>query len=177
MVGRVLLVAGRMNGVGCTGGRSTGIGRIGLRSIVGGGGGGGTSFSASSSALAAVRLISLRGLAGTAFASRSTRRTASSSSRRWREISAAVSGGWIEPDLARTLRQAYVFFRALVSALRVVKGHAKDLVVPQADSDEFTLLGRRLKRAEPSKLPGEIADQARAVRGAWERLDELTATT
>src|SRR5262249_21130792 len=36
----------------------------------------------------------------------------------------------LDPDSARSLRAGYRFFRALIDALRVVHGHAKDLAVP-----------------------------------------------
>ncbi|MFP6762808.1 MAG: glutamine synthetase adenylyltransferase, partial [Planctomycetaceae bacterium] len=42
------------------------------------------------------------------------------------------------------LRQSYVFLRRLIDALRMVRGDARDLTVPGADSDEFEYLARRL---------------------------------
>jgi [glutamine synthetase] adenylyltransferase / [glutamine synthetase]-adenylyl-L-tyrosine phosphorylase len=46
------------------------------------------------------------------------------------------------------LREAYVFLRRLVDGLRMVRGNAKDLVLPAGDSDEFKFLARRLGYAE-----------------------------
>jgi glutamate-ammonia-ligase adenylyltransferase len=43
-----------------------------------------------------------------------------------------------------SLRGAYVFQRCLIDALRVVRGDARDLTVPQRDSTEFVFLARRL---------------------------------
>ena len=43
-----------------------------------------------------------------------------------------------------SLRDAYVFQRCLIDALRVVRGDARDLTVPQRDSVEFVFLARRL---------------------------------
>jgi glutamate-ammonia-ligase adenylyltransferase len=42
------------------------------------------------------------------------------------------------------LREALDFLRRLIQGLRVVRGHAKDLTVPAAGSDEFLYLARRL---------------------------------
>ncbi|MDD5217722.1 MAG: hypothetical protein PHN49_03970 [Candidatus Omnitrophica bacterium] len=42
------------------------------------------------------------------------------------------------------LRAAYVFLRNLINALRIVRGHAKDLTIPKEDSEEFIILGRRM---------------------------------
>ncbi len=42
------------------------------------------------------------------------------------------------------LRSAYLFLRSLIDALRIVRGHASDLVLPAEDSEEFKSLARRL---------------------------------
>jgi len=42
------------------------------------------------------------------------------------------------------LRRAYLFIRMLIDGLRMVRGHAKDLVLPPPDSDEFVFLARRV---------------------------------
>jgi glutamate-ammonia-ligase adenylyltransferase len=42
------------------------------------------------------------------------------------------------------LHEAHVFLRRLINALRMVRGNAKDLTVPPADSEEFAFLARRL---------------------------------
>jgi glutamate-ammonia-ligase adenylyltransferase len=42
------------------------------------------------------------------------------------------------------LREAHIFLRRLINALRMVRGNAKDLTVPPADSEEFAYLARRL---------------------------------
>jgi glutamate-ammonia-ligase adenylyltransferase len=55
------------------------------------------------------------------------------------------------------LREAYVFQRRLIDALRMVRGHAKDLTVPPAESEEFEYLARRLGYAgETSRLTDDI---------------------
>ncbi len=42
------------------------------------------------------------------------------------------------------LREALIFMRHLINALRMVRGNAKDLTVPPTDSEEFAFLARRL---------------------------------
>ena len=40
--------------------------------------------------------------------------------------------------------EAYFFLRALIDALRIVRGHAKDLILPEVETEEFTFLARRM---------------------------------
>jgi glutamate-ammonia-ligase adenylyltransferase len=42
------------------------------------------------------------------------------------------------------LHEAYLFLRALIDALRMVRGNARDLVLPERTSQEFKFLARRL---------------------------------
>ncbi len=42
------------------------------------------------------------------------------------------------------LRKAYLFIRMLIDGLRMVRGNAKDLVLPPPDSDDFIFLARRV---------------------------------
>jgi [glutamine synthetase] adenylyltransferase / [glutamine synthetase]-adenylyl-L-tyrosine phosphorylase len=44
----------------------------------------------------------------------------------------------------QTLHDAYLFFRLLIDGLRIVRGHAKDLVLPPRDSEGFVFLARRV---------------------------------
>ena len=43
-----------------------------------------------------------------------------------------------------SLRKAYFFIRKLIDGLRMVRGNAKDRVLPPVDSDEFIFLARRV---------------------------------
>ncbi|WP_166822633.1 [protein-PII] uridylyltransferase family protein [Thalassoroseus pseudoceratinae] len=55
------------------------------------------------------------------------------------------------------LRDAYIFLRRLIDALRVVRGNAKDLTVPSTDSEEFIFLSRRLGYGnDPTRLQTTI---------------------
>jgi glutamate-ammonia-ligase adenylyltransferase len=44
----------------------------------------------------------------------------------------------------QALLEAYLFFRLLIDGLRIVRGHAKDLVLPPRDSEGFVFLARRV---------------------------------
>ena len=73
---------------------------------------------------------------------------------------------------ARALRNAYLFLRSIIDALRIVRGHAKDLVLPDIGSDEFIFLARRMGyteddwRAGARKLADDITrhmEQSRTI--------------
>jgi [glutamine synthetase] adenylyltransferase / [glutamine synthetase]-adenylyl-L-tyrosine phosphorylase len=50
----------------------------------------------------------------------------------------------IEEQKYQELQAAYLFLRNLIDALRIVRGHAGDLVLPKKGSDEYKSLARRL---------------------------------
>ncbi len=47
------------------------------------------------------------------------------------------------------LTEAYLFLRKLIDALRIVRGNARDLVMPASDTEEFTFLARRMGYKAP----------------------------
>ncbi|MCB0154636.1 MAG: glutamine synthetase adenylyltransferase, partial [Anaerolineae bacterium] len=59
-------------------------------------------------------------------------------------LQALVAEGLLAPADFDPLREALIFLRRLINALRMVRGHAKDLTVPAADSEAFAFLARRL---------------------------------
>ena len=62
------------------------------------------------------------------------------------------------PDAdAQHLRAAYHFLRRLIDALRMVKGRAKDVVLPAQSSNDFTQLARRLQSWEGHSVPIRLA--------------------
>jgi glutamate-ammonia-ligase adenylyltransferase len=85
-----------------------------------------------------------------------------------RAIAALEASGHLAPGPAGTLRSAYRFFRALIDALRVVHGGAKDLTVPPAGAEEFRRLTRRLRRPEPAQLRDELIRTLQGVRAVWD---------
>jgi len=50
----------------------------------------------------------------------------------------------LSPSEATVLGHAYRFLRRLIDALRIVRGNARDLVLPVVGSEEFTFLARRM---------------------------------
>ncbi len=70
------------------------------------------------------------------------------------------------------LREAYIFLRRLIDALRVVRGNAKDLTVPPTDSEEFIFLSRRLGYGnDPTRLQKTIERAIECVLEMSELLD------
>jgi glutamate-ammonia-ligase adenylyltransferase len=50
------------------------------------------------------------------------------------------------------LNQAHLFLRRLIEGLRIVRGNAKDLTVPNVNSQDFAFLARRLDYAEAPSI-------------------------
>jgi glutamate-ammonia-ligase adenylyltransferase len=64
-------------------------------------------------------------------------------------------GGHVEAALAQQITATYSFLRRLIDALRVVRGHARDLAIPSNSARDFAYLARRLG-TNPAALDGEI---------------------
>jgi glutamate-ammonia-ligase adenylyltransferase len=75
--------------------------------------------------------------------------------------------GYVQQTEYETLTAAYVFLRHLIDALRIVRGHARDLVLPAPDTEESTFLARRMgywDGPEPTaQLFSEITHHMRAT--------------
>ncbi|BBM89173.1 bifunctional glutamine synthetase adenylyltransferase/adenylyl-removing enzyme [Spirochaetota bacterium] len=52
--------------------------------------------------------------------------------------------GYLKQDVFKTLRKAYHFYRILINSLRIVRGNAEDLEIPDPKSVTFHYLTRRL---------------------------------
>jgi glutamate-ammonia-ligase adenylyltransferase len=52
--------------------------------------------------------------------------------------------GIVAPDMVRDLTSAYYFLRHLINGLRMLRGNARDLFLPSADSHEYVHLARRM---------------------------------
>ncbi len=50
----------------------------------------------------------------------------------------------ISRETAQTLKKIYLFLRSLIDSLRMVRGNARDLLLPDPSSDEFVFLSRRM---------------------------------
>lgn len=68
------------------------------------------------------------------------------------------SGALSEAD-CRDLDDSYTFLRQLINGLRMLRGSARDLVLPEPDSDDFVFLARRLGYTRQRGL--EPADRLR----------------
>jgi glutamate-ammonia-ligase adenylyltransferase len=75
-----------------------------------------------------------------------------------REAMAALTRhSLITAEEYQQLYQAHVFIRRLINALRMVRGHAKDLTAPPAHSEEFDFLARRLNYGDnPAQLHHDL---------------------
>lgn len=78
-----------------------------------------------------------------------------------RAIEALRDAGVLDDSAAAELAAAYRFLRRLIDAQRIVRGHARDLVLPSPESDEFLFLARRLgywhERDAAARLAADIA--------------------
>lgn len=81
--------------------------------------------------------------------------------------------GVLRPGEHEVLRDAYRFLRRMADGLRMVRGHARDLVVPAEGSDEFRFLARRLGyrgadwKQAAARLASDIRRHMGGVRGVF----------
>jgi glutamate-ammonia-ligase adenylyltransferase len=74
----------------------------------------------------------------------------------------------------RPLRDAYRFLRRLIDALRMVRGNARDLAVPPAESDQFEFLARRLGYGPNiAALQQDLSTHTAVVLQHMQRLESL----
>ncbi len=92
-----------------------------------------------------------------------------------RALAGLVECGLVSRQDGEHLRKAYFFIRMLIDGLRMVRGHAKDLVLPPPDSDEFIFLARRVGyttddwQAGARHLQTDIEEHMRKTREFFER--------
>jgi glutamate-ammonia-ligase adenylyltransferase len=70
-------------------------------------------------------------------------------------LNALHAAGYVSRLEYEQLYASYIFLRHLIDALRIVRGHARDLVLPAPESEESTFLARRMgywEAAEPAVL-------------------------
>lgn len=90
-------------------------------------------------------------------------------------LSALVECGLVARQDGEHLRKAYLFIRMLIDGLRMVRGNAKDLVLPPPDSDEFIFLARRIGyqtedwQAGARHLQTDIEEHMTATKRFFER--------
>ena len=90
-------------------------------------------------------------------------------------LAALVEAGLVARTDGESLRKAYVFTRTLIDGLRMVRGNAKDLVLPPPDSEEFVFLARRVGyatddwQAGARHLQSDIQQHMTATKQFFER--------
>jgi glutamate-ammonia-ligase adenylyltransferase len=72
-------------------------------------------------------------------------------------MQALSQAGMLSATDYQHLQDAYRFLRHLIDALRIVRGNARDLVLPPTDSDEFIFLARRMGYWEDRGTPAQLA--------------------
>ena len=90
-------------------------------------------------------------------------------------LAALVDCGLVSRPDGDMLRKAYFFIRMLIDGLRMVRGNAKDRVLPPVDSDEFIFLARRVGyttddwQAGARHLQTDIAQHMKLTKEFFER--------
>ncbi len=77
-------------------------------------------------------------------------------------VGALHERGHLPADEYEQISEGYRLLRAVINCLRIVRGHSKDLVIPDRHTSEFRFLARRLHSL--GQLPAE--------EGAWDRIAE-----
>jgi [glutamine synthetase] adenylyltransferase / [glutamine synthetase]-adenylyl-L-tyrosine phosphorylase len=83
--------------------------------------------------------------------------------------------GLLVPDEARAVSAAYRFLRRVIDGLRMVRGNAKDLVLPAQQTDEMRFLARRLGYvgtrwdAAAERLAADIGRQMGVAHAFYQR--------
>jgi glutamate-ammonia-ligase adenylyltransferase len=90
-------------------------------------------------------------------------------------LGALLEEGILAPAEFERMFKAYVFLRRLINALRMVRGHARDLVVPARGTEAFLYLAKRMgyrptPRYEPdSQLDWDLRHALRDVHALFTR--------
>lgn len=86
-------------------------------------------------------------------------------------LAALAEAGVLSDSDHEALRAGYLFLRQLIGSLRIVRGNAKDLTIPPADSEEFAFLARRLDYGdEIRRLQEDLNRHTGHVRNLVEKL-------
>ncbi|MEZ6129042.1 MAG: glutamine synthetase adenylyltransferase [Planctomycetaceae bacterium] len=89
-------------------------------------------------------------------------------------LTAASEAGLISQTEFLAARQAYVFLRKVIDCLRMVRGNAQDLTVPQADSPDFEQLSRRLRTVHDEELSlNDLDEQMKNVCEFARRVEQI----
>lgn len=69
----------------------------------------------------------------------------------------------IAPEQSREVEEAYVFLRELIDCLRMVRGNARDLTVPDAGTPDAQQLARRMQTIHDSRIPLDQLERQMAI--------------
>jgi glutamate-ammonia-ligase adenylyltransferase len=87
-------------------------------------------------------------------------------------LQALQEAGLLAAEACTVVQAAYQFLRALIDALRLVRGNASDLILPPVDSEEFLFLARRMGywQAETAtrQLAADIAQHMQQARRVYQ---------
>jgi len=87
-------------------------------------------------------------------------------------LKALRHAGILSEPTYQQLREAYIFFRRLIDALRMVRGDARDLTVPPTDGEEFETLARRLNYEDVADLHHDLMRHSQFVQDSAHLIDE-----
>jgi glutamate-ammonia-ligase adenylyltransferase len=86
-------------------------------------------------------------------------------------MAALADAGVLSPEDYTRLRKAHTFLRWLIDSLRVVRGNAKDVAMPEETSEEFAFLARRMHYgSDTARLHAELLRFTEDVREINSRL-------
>jgi glutamate-ammonia-ligase adenylyltransferase len=85
-------------------------------------------------------------------------------------MTALMEAEILSPEDYEPLHEAHRFLRRLINSLRMVRGNAKDLTVPPANSEEFSYLARRLNYNDNRQLQNDLTHHTTCVQEISQRL-------
>lgn len=82
----------------------------------------------------------------------------------WDALTALEAAGVLPAQDVADLRAAYRFWRRLIDALRMVRGDARDLTLPEEGTEDFRFLSRRLGYGKSKALQNDLKHHLDAVQ-------------
>ncbi len=89
-------------------------------------------------------------------------------------LTAAHAAGLVSDSKFAQIEQAYRFLRELIDCLRMVRGNAEDLTVPDRESTDFLQLARRMKAVHDSPVSlDDLELEMARVRAFVEQVEQI----
>ena len=82
----------------------------------------------------------------------------------WTALAALEASGVLPAEDVSILRDGYRFWRRLIDALRMVRGDARDLTLPDTGTEDFRFLSRRLGYLKSQPLQDDLKHHLEAVQ-------------